>query len=65
MKLFKLIALGAAAAYGYNYLTKKDVNGKSKVDQFKDNNPDWLEKGKNLVKNVVDNYSNKNNRSTY
>ena len=66
MKLFKLIALGTAATYGYNYLTKKDaLTGKSKFDQFKENNPDILEKGKSMFKDAVSNFIKKDNKTTY
>jgi hypothetical protein len=66
MKLLKLIALGTAATYSYNFLTKKDaVTGKSKFDQFKENNPDILEKGKNIFKDAVNSFVKKENKTTY
>ncbi|MBC7653332.1 MAG: YtxH domain-containing protein [Oligoflexus sp.] len=55
MKLFNLIALGAAAAYGYNYITKKDALGKSKLDNIKENAPDWIDKAKKMGKDAMDN----------
>ena len=65
MKLFKLIALGAAVSYGYNYLTKRDETGKSKLDQLKENGPEWIEKGKKMANDAIDNYTQKKNQSGY
>jgi len=42
-------ALIGAAVYGIvKYVTKKDVNGKSVVDDIKEKAPEWVEKAKNL-----------------
>ncbi|MBE9598221.1 YtxH domain-containing protein [Pedobacter sp. MC2016-24] len=42
-------ALIGAAVYGIvKYVTKKDANGKSVVDDIKEKAPEWVEKAKNL-----------------
>ena len=61
MKLSNLIAL-VAAAYGYNYITKKDAFGKSKLDCIKENTPDWIDKAKKIGKDAIDKL-NKNSPS--
>lgn len=65
MKLFKLIALGAAVSYGYNYLTKKNDLGKSKLDEIKENGPDWMEKGKKMINDTINNNRQPKNDSSY
>ncbi|MFC5284677.1 YtxH domain-containing protein [Pedobacter alpinus] len=65
MKLLKLIALGAAVSYGYNYLTKKDQFGKTKLDGIKEKSPEWMDKGKKMVNEVINNVSQKTNQSGY
>ena len=65
MKLFKLIALGAAVGYGYNYLTKRDAFGKSKLDQIKENSPGWIEKGKKIASDAVSEFRNTRNEPKY
>lgn len=65
MKLLKLIALGAAVHYGYKYLTKRDVSGKSKLDEIKENGPEWLEKGKKMASDAINTYGQKKNESGY
>ncbi|MDN3587081.1 YtxH domain-containing protein [Pedobacter aquatilis] len=47
MSLLKYVILGAAAVYGYNYATKKRVvDGKSIIDDLKDQAPDYIERAK-------------------
>jgi len=42
-------ALIGAAVYGIvKYVTKKDVNGKSVVDDIREKAPEWMDKAKNL-----------------
>lgn len=43
MGLFRTLLLGAAAYGAYKYVTKKDVNGRSMVDDIKDKAPEWKE----------------------
>lgn len=40
MNILKFIALGAVVAYGVSYLTKRDANGRSIVDDVLDKAPD-------------------------
>ena len=48
MGLFKT-AIICAAIYGIvKYVTKKDINGRSIVDDVKEKAPEWIEKAKNL-----------------
>lgn len=46
MNLIKLVAVGAAVAYGYNYLTKKRPDGRSMMDDIKEKAPEWMDKAK-------------------
>lgn len=48
MGLLKKVLIGAAVYGAFKYLTKKDVNGRSMVDDIKDKAPDWMEKVKNV-----------------
>jgi hypothetical protein len=41
MNVLKFIAIGAVVAYGVGYLTKRDANGRSIVDDVLDKAPDW------------------------
>jgi hypothetical protein len=44
MGLLRTLLLGAAAYGAYKYATKKDVNGRSMVDDIKEKAPEWKEK---------------------
>ena len=46
MGLLKLIAVGAAVAYGINYATKKRADGRSLMDDVKARAPEWMNKAK-------------------
>ncbi|AMR29915.1 hypothetical protein A0256_00045 [Mucilaginibacter sp. PAMC 26640] len=46
MGLLRFIAVGAAIGYGINYITKKDVNGRSILDDITDDAPEWFDKAK-------------------
>jgi len=53
MSLLKYVILGAAAVYGYNYATKKRVvDGKSIVDDLKEQAPDYIERAKKFGERV-------------
>lgn len=43
MNILRFIAIGAAVAYGVSYLTKRDANGRSIVDDVLDKAPDWAD----------------------
>jgi len=53
MSLLKYVILGAAAVYGYNYATKKRVvDGKSIIDDLKEQAPDYIERAKKFGERV-------------
>ncbi|MEH6307645.1 YtxH domain-containing protein [Olivibacter sp. CPCC 100613] len=59
MGLFKTIILGAAAYGAYKYVTKKDANGRSMVDDIKDRAPAWKEKIKHFKDEVEQEFKKK------
>jgi hypothetical protein len=46
MGFIKTLAIGAAVAYGINYVTKKRPDGKSIIDNLVDEAPEWLDRAK-------------------
>ena len=48
MGLLKTALIGAAVYGAIKYLTKKDVTGRSMVDDIKEKAPEWMEKVKNI-----------------
>lgn len=52
MGLLRTLLLGAAAYGAYKYATKKDVNGRSMVDDIKEKAPEWKEKIKRFKDDV-------------
>jgi hypothetical protein len=47
MSLLRYAVLGAAVAYGINYVTKKrDSDGKSLLDDLNEKAPEWMDKAK-------------------
>jgi hypothetical protein len=46
MGFIKTLAIGAAVAYGINYVTKKGPDGKSIIDNLVDNAPEWADRAK-------------------
>ena len=48
MGLLKTALIGAAVYGAIKYITKKDENGRSIVDNIKDKAPEWMEKAKNI-----------------
>ncbi|WP_158825998.1 YtxH domain-containing protein [Mucilaginibacter lacusdianchii] len=47
MSLLRYAILGAAAAYGIQYVTKKrESDGKSILDDLNEKAPEWMEKAK-------------------
>jgi hypothetical protein len=46
MGLLKLLVVGAAVAYGINYVTKKGPDGKSIIDDLTENGPEWMDRAK-------------------
>jgi len=52
MGLFKTALLGAVVYGAVKYLTKKDPNGRSIVDDIKDRAPEWMEKAKSIKNDI-------------
>jgi hypothetical protein len=50
MGLLKTALIGAAVYGAIKYLTKRDVNGRSMVDDIKEKAPEWMEKARNIKK---------------
>ncbi|WP_316812385.1 YtxH domain-containing protein [Pedobacter heparinus] len=48
MGLFKTALIGAAVYGAIKYMTKKDMNGRSMVDNLREKAPEWIEKAKNM-----------------
>lgn len=44
MGLLRVLLLGAAAYGAYKFVTKKDMNGRSIVDDVKNKAPEWKKK---------------------
>ncbi|MGF1924633.1 MAG: YtxH domain-containing protein [Bacteroidia bacterium] len=49
MGLFKTALIGAAVYGAVKYLTKKDALGRTKMDDIKEQAPEWIEKAKATV----------------
>lgn len=49
MGLFKTALIGAAVYGAVKYLTKTNALGVSKLDEIKEQAPEWLEKAKTTV----------------
>ncbi|TKC04396.1 YtxH domain-containing protein [Pedobacter frigoris] len=48
MGLLKTALIGAAVYGVIKYVTKKDLNGRSIMDDLKEKAPEWMEKVKNV-----------------
>lgn len=48
MGLLKTALIGAAVYGAIKYLTKRDINGRSMIDDIKEKAPGWMEKVKNM-----------------
>lgn len=53
MNIIKLALLGAAVAYGVNYITKKREDGTSILDDLVDNGPGWMNDAKQFATQTV------------
>jgi len=53
MSILKFIIVGAAVGYGINYITKKNADGRSIIEDLVDNAPDWFEKAKHLAQDAL------------
>jgi gas vesicle protein len=56
MGLLKSLLIGAAVYGAVKYVTKKGVNGKSLVDELKDQAPEWLDKAKEFGNDIKQQY---------
>jgi len=54
MGLLKFLVVGAAVAYGINYVTKKGPNGKSIIDDLTENGPEWMDRAKRYGELTLD-----------
>jgi hypothetical protein len=58
MSLLKYVILGAAAVYGFKYATKKrETDGKSLIDDFKEKAPDFVDRAKEFGEKVRKDYT--------
>lgn len=61
MGLLKTALIGAAVYGAIKYITKKDENGRSIVDDMKDKAPEWMEKAKGFKTDMQMKYDKFNN----
>jgi hypothetical protein len=61
MHLLKYIIVGAAVGYGINYITKKDSNGRSIIEDLADNIPNWFDEGKKVAVETINSLKSKTN----
>jgi hypothetical protein len=54
MGLLKFIIVGAAVGYGINYITKKDENGRSILDDITEKAPGWFDQAKKFTTDTID-----------
>jgi hypothetical protein len=59
MGLFKTMLIGAAVYGAYKYATKKDVNGRSMVDDIKEKAPEFMDKAKRFKEDMEMKYTNR------
>ncbi|ASU32187.1 hypothetical protein MuYL_0284 [Mucilaginibacter xinganensis] len=46
--------VGAAVGLGINYITKKNADGRSIIEDLTDNAPEWLDKVKQLADSTLE-----------
>jgi uncharacterized protein YoxC len=59
MGLFKTALIGAAVYGAIKYVTKKDANGRSMVDDLKEKAPEYLDKAKKIKHDLESKYVNR------
>lgn len=64
MSLLKYLIVGAAAAAGYNYITKRRPDGGSIADDLKAKAPEWMEKARPYIDQIKDQVSGKPHTNT-
>ncbi|KIO76775.1 hypothetical protein TH53_13235 [Pedobacter lusitanus] len=57
MGLLKTALIGAAVYGAIKYITKKDVNGRSIVDDLQDKAPEWVDKAKRFKNDIEQKYN--------
>jgi len=58
MGLLKTALIGAAVYGAIKYMTKKDENGRSMVDDLKERAPEWMDKAKGFKSDMQMKYDN-------
>jgi hypothetical protein len=53
MGLLKTALIGAAVYGAIKYVTKKDINGRSVLDDLKEKAPEWADKAKRFKEDFV------------
>ncbi len=53
MGFLKNAVIGVAIYQAWRYLTKKDLMGRSKIDEIKEKAPEWMEKAKSMRDEVT------------
>ena len=61
MGLLKTALIGAAVYGAIKYVTKKDVNGKSVIDDLQEKAPEWIDKAKRFKEDLEVKYKPGNN----
>lgn len=56
MGLLKTALIGAAVYAAVKYVTKKDITGRSIVDDIKEKAPEWMDKAKNIKDDLQGRY---------
>lgn len=53
MGLLKTALIGAAVYGAIKYVTKKDINGRSVLDDIKEKAPEWADKAKRFKEDFI------------
>jgi hypothetical protein len=64
MGLLKTALIGAAVYGAIKYVTKKDINGRSLVDDIKEKAPEWVDKAKHFKDDVAMDYKHRSDSYT-
>lgn len=57
MRIFKLMAVGAAVGYGIYYLIREKENGKSILEELIEDTPDYIDRAKKYMEYTIDQVS--------
>jgi hypothetical protein len=58
MGLLKTVLIGAAVYGAVKYLTKKDMYGRSVMDDIKEKAPEWMDKAREFKDDMATKYKN-------